>query len=375
MLRSGKMRCVRGCLVLAGALLVLELVTRVGSWLYYGRDPYYLLYGFVSWTSGQGDGHSDKFDGYFKYPPNRPVRHGLPEPGRINNHGFRGADFALEKAPGAFRIVCMGGSSTFGYTNRDQGTYPVLLQRRFEEGAPGRPVEVLNAGVAHFNTDQQVALLGAEVLGWSPDVITLYCAYNDAFYPRPENGWQAATQQLDEYSAAFAALRKVLNALLGEVIFYQWSGYPERTTSAELAAQIALHRARTRGNLETIATLAGTRGVRIVLVRQPMTLWYKEHPETPRTGVTYEGEVDETRARLEREGAISDWEAVLLVHHALLAEVDAFAAAHGFPLVDNVALVDAHPQGLATYVHLGEAANERLAEALHGVLAPLVPGE
>jgi lysophospholipase L1-like esterase len=362
---------VGGALFLAG-LLALELVTRVGSWLVHGLDPYYLFYGFVSWTSAGGDGHSDKFDGYFKYPPNRPVSHGLPEPGRINNHGFRGPDFEVAKVQGTFRVVCLGESSTFGYTDRDEGTYPALLQRRFD-ARPGARVEVINAGIAHFNTDHQVALLRAEVLGWEPDALTLYLGYNDALYPRPESAWQAASLKLDEYSAAYAALRKLANALLGPVLHYQWSAYPERTSSAALARQIELHRRRTRANLETIAALAAEQGAHILVARQPMTLWYAHHPGTVRAGVTYEGEVAEVRERLAREGSIPGPEAVLLVHRALLEEIDAFAAAHGFPVVDNVALIDAHPEGLPTFVHLSEAANGRLAAALHAALAPLVP--
>jgi lysophospholipase L1-like esterase len=357
------------CLV---ALLAFELVARVGSWLVHGFDPYYLFYGFVSWTDATGEGHSDKFDGYFKYPPNSTLHNKLPEPGRINNHGFRGADFEVAKAPGTFRVVCMGGSSTFGYRARDQGTYPVLLQQLFDARPAGMRVEVINAGIAHLNSDHQVALVQSEVLDWQPDVITLYLAYNDAFYPRPESRWQAATKKADEYSAAFASLRKATNALFGDVIVHQWTVFPLQSPPEQLALQIELHRERTRTNLETIAELALARGTRIVVARQPMTVWYQQYPDTPRAGLTYEDEVAGARARLEQNGAVDRWDAVLLVHRALLEEIDAFAARHGFPVVDNVALIDAHPDGLATYVHLTEAANARLAQALHDVLAPLV---
>jgi lysophospholipase L1-like esterase len=363
---------VRGAFVLGG-LLALELVTRVGSWLVYGLDPYYLLYGFVSWTSEGGDGHSDKFDGYFKYPPNSTLHNHVPAPARINAHGFRGPDFELAKASGTFRIVCMGGSSTFGYEDRDEGTYPFLLQRLFEQEPAPMQVEVINAGIAHMNTDHQVALLRGEVLDWDPDVLTIYLAYNDAYYPRPESAWQAACKKADEYSAAFAAVRKATNTLCGEVLVHQWTHFPKRTPAERLARQIELHRARTRANLETIAGLAGARGIRVVVVRQPMTVWYRMHPDTPRAGITYEEDVAGARERLAREGAVGLWDAVLLVHRALLEEIDALAAAHGFPVVDNVALIDAHPEGLVTYVHLSEAANARLARALHEVLAPLVP--
>ena len=363
---------------LVATLVLFELVARVGAWLYYGRNPYYLFYGFVSWTDDSGEGHSEKLDGYFKFPPNQTIQHGLPEPGRINNHGFRGPDFERAKPAGAFRVVCMGGSSTFGYTDRDEGTYPFLLQERFDAHPAGLRVEVINAGIPHFNTDHLVAALESEVLDWSPDVITLYCAYNDATYPLAENGWQAATRKLDEYSAAFACLRKILNTSLGDVVFHQWSNYLPQMTRAALERQIELHRAMTRANLVRIAELAQARRVRIVVVRQPMTLWFTrvEHglAQGPRPELTYEGEVEEVRARLEREGAITGWEAVLLVHRAVLEEVDAFATERALPVVDNVALIDAHPDGLSTYVHLKEAANGRLAEALHAVLAPLLPG-
>jgi lysophospholipase L1-like esterase len=364
---------------LVATLVLFELVARVGAWLYYGRNPYYLFYGFVSWTDDSGEGHSEKLDGYFKFPPNQTIQHGLPEPGHINNHGFRGADFAAEKPAGTFRIVCMGASSTFGYTDRDEETYPFLLQKQFDAQPGGRRVEVINGGIPHFNTDHLVAMLEREALSWSPDVITFYEGYNDATYPLAENRWQVATRKLDEYSAAFACLRKILNASLGDVVFNQWSDYLPHMTAPALERQIELHRAMTRRNLARIAELAGKQGVKIVVVRQPMTLWFTrvEHglvPDGPRPALTYEGEVAEVRARLEREGEITGWEAVLLVHHEVLAEVDAFAAERGLPVVDNVALLDAHPDGFSTYVHLTQAANERLAEALHAALAPLAPG-
>ena len=77
--------------------------------------------------------------------------------------------------------------------------------------------------------------------------------------------------------------------------------------------------------------------------------------------------------RFESEGALPGWEAVLLVHRAVLDEIDAFAARHALPVVDNVALVDAHADAFSSYVHLTAGANARLAEALHATLAPLVP--
>jgi len=358
--------------------LALELGARVVGWLANGCNPYYLYYGFVSWSDDTGKGHTEKLDGYYKFPANETIEHGLPAPGHINDHGFRGPDFADAKTPGTFRVVCLGESSTFGYHDPDDGTYPWLLQRRFDAAGASPRVEVINAGIPHFNTNNQVALLRGEALGWGADVFTLYCGYNDATYPVAENGWQRTTRSIDEYSAAFAGLRKLVNATLGDVIFNQWSAYLPHLDATALARQIELHRKMTRANLRTIARLAAEHHARLVVVRQPMTLWFtrKEHGlvSGERPALTYEGEVADVRARLEQDGTITGWEAVLLVHRALLEELDAFAAENHFPLVDNVALVDAHPDAFASYVHLTPAANERLAEALHAALAPLVPG-
>jgi len=376
--RTWKKRLLAAGGSLVATLVLFEVVARVGAWLYFDRNPYYLFYGFVSWTSEEGDGHSEKLDGYFKFPPNQTIQHGLPEPGRINSHGFRGPEFSGDKPAGTFRVLCLGGSSTFGYTDRDEGTYPFLLEQRLAARSE-KPVEVLNGGIPHYNTDHLVAMLRGEGLSWSPDLLTLYCAYNDAIYPLAENRLQGVTRHIDEYSAAFACLRKILNASLGNVVFHRWSAYLPRMDRARLERQVELHRQMTRGNLRTLRSLAVARGIPLVVVRQPMTLWYTrvEHgvAEGPRPALTYEGEIAEVRERLAEQGWITGWEAVILVHRAILEEVDRFAAEFACPVVDNVALIDAHPDGLSTYVHLTEEANGRLAEALEAVIAPFLAPE
>ena len=37
----------------------------------------------------------------------------------LNNYGFRGSDFEIEKPEGTFRILTLGASSTFGYSSKD----------------------------------------------------------------------------------------------------------------------------------------------------------------------------------------------------------------------------------------------------------------
>jgi len=74
--------------------------------------------------------HGDERAGYTKYFPHEEKwatdsrgRHRV----RVNNHGLRGPDFADAKRPGVRRVLTLGASSTFGFENRDDETYPYYL--------------------------------------------------------------------------------------------------------------------------------------------------------------------------------------------------------------------------------------------------------
>src|SRR5262245_38053152 len=197
---SRKKKIVFSILVFAVFCVAAELGARVVSYFYYGRNPYYLFYGYRSWTNDDGAGHSHKLDGYFKFPANEVIEYGTPEPCRINNHGFRGADFEAVKPPGTFRVICLGASSTFGYLNSDRTTYPFLLGQLLGEQVGERRVEVLNCGIPHFNTDNIAAALEHEILGYEPDLLTLYTCCADSYRPLAETTLQKLCRGLDEYS-------------------------------------------------------------------------------------------------------------------------------------------------------------------------------
>ncbi|NOT29566.1 MAG: hypothetical protein HOP15_03850 [Planctomycetes bacterium] len=373
---SRKKKVAFTAVVFVAFCLVTEAGARVASYFYYGRNPYYLLYGYRSWTNDEGTGHSEKLDGYFKFPPNQTIEYGTPEPCRINNHGFRGADFEAQKPPGTFRIVALGASSTFGYLSTDQQTYPYLLGRLLGERVDGLAVEVLNAGIPHSTTDNIAAALERELLGYEPDLLTLYTCCADSVRPLAESGVQKTCRLLDEYSAAYAGLRKAVNSVVGPVLFGQWTDFLPKMDKAALERQVELHEARTRGNLERIVALARARGIPIVFIRQPLTSWFDRvkwglaSESDPRPG--YEEEYRAIQAELESTGHIHGFETTLYLHHHLIAIVDELAAKYGYPTVDNIALVSEKPETLGSWVHLTHEANERLARALYPVVVPMV---
>ncbi len=138
--------------------IALEVGIREGAYLVYGFNSYFLFCGSKSWMADDDpEGHSAAFEGYFKFPASRILhQYGMfanPTPIRINSLGFRGKDFSPQKEEGTYRIVCLGWSSTFGFFNRDDYTYPAILERLFDESVKDRKVEVINAGIPHFSTD------------------------------------------------------------------------------------------------------------------------------------------------------------------------------------------------------------------------------
>jgi len=347
--------------------LGLEVAARVGSFVYYGFNPYYLVYGFKAWKTD--DGHSVKYRGYFKFPADSVIKFGTPEPARINNHGFRGEDFDAAKPPGTFRIVCLGASSTFGYRNVDAGTYPAILQRIIRAKRPDLKVEVLNCGIPHMNTDHIVAMFRHEVLDYQPDVVTFYEGYNDATWPLDATQLERFQSWMDEYSAAYAAVRKGISALGGR-LHGRWSKYLPKIDASTVKKQLELHRGMTDANLSSLLQLASEKGIHPVLIKQALRRPEDLDKSPP---PTYQAAYDSIRRELEENGAISGSDMAMYIHFDLMRLVEELASRFQAALVDNIAMVDDHPEGLLTQVHLSQEANARLAEAIYAAVEPLLP--
>ena len=92
----------------------------------------------------------------------------------INRYGVRGGPLALPKPAGVQRIVCLGGSTTFGWSVTDGQDWPSLLDRLLGGG-----VEVVNAGRSGATTFRNFPYLRDHLLRLDPDVVVLYEGFND----------------------------------------------------------------------------------------------------------------------------------------------------------------------------------------------------
>ncbi|MBI1849372.1 MAG: hypothetical protein HYR85_03405 [Planctomycetes bacterium] len=91
----------------------------------------------------------------------------------LNSRGFRGHDVASPKPPGTWRVLVLGDSFTFGKGVADGESFPEVLEVRLRERLAGQPIDVVDAGVNGYGTDQQAALLRRVGRALEPDVVAL----------------------------------------------------------------------------------------------------------------------------------------------------------------------------------------------------------
>ena len=97
----------------------------------------------------------------------------------INSYGFRGAPVSREKPQDVFRVICMGGSTTFGDGLAQlEDTYPFKLGRKLRAACENDSIEVINTGVPAATSEQNLHFL-VQVLRFSPDVIIGSFGNND----------------------------------------------------------------------------------------------------------------------------------------------------------------------------------------------------
>jgi hypothetical protein len=109
-----------------------------------------------------------------------------------DENGFRpvarlGKRYAVPKPARTFRVVILGGSTVEGFVvNSPFDSLPsklaLLLESSFAQSAhPGYDdVELINAGVSNYTSDQEYLYLLADLSRFQPDLVIAYDGWNDA---------------------------------------------------------------------------------------------------------------------------------------------------------------------------------------------------
>ena len=85
-----------------------------------------------------------------------------------NALGLRGGEVAAKQA-GELRILAVGDSFTYGHGVQDDEAYPAVVETMLR--ARGHDVQVLNAGVPGYNTDQAYTWTLRDGLALAPDLV------------------------------------------------------------------------------------------------------------------------------------------------------------------------------------------------------------
>lgn len=127
---------------------------------------------------------SDDFKYYYEeiYAPFFEAIPGHPGLVRAARRGANPSEFQAEKPAGVFRAMIVGGSTAGGYTGRGS------LAWGLKQALPGRAVEVINCGMAGYDSDRERLVLG-EAVRYQPDLVVVISGHNDFGIHRPPLSW------------------------------------------------------------------------------------------------------------------------------------------------------------------------------------------
>jgi lysophospholipase L1-like esterase len=204
-----------------------------------------------------------------------------------NSLGFRGRETTWAKPPGTYRILCLGGSSTYGIgPTSDETNWPVRLEAHLNEARPAKRVEVINGGCQGYSTFEMALNLDLRGIDFQPDLVLCYEAINDmrcALYPnvqRDNTHWRAVwpverkspLEATLEKSYAYLAWRRYATdwwsdaTTLGRYVIVDFGKYMPDDYAHSTDFELGF--ASIRRNLVTIIGTAHAHGAEVLLVTQ-----------------------------------------------------------------------------------------------------------
>ncbi|MGH0036123.1 MAG: SGNH/GDSL hydrolase family protein [Myxococcota bacterium] len=131
---------------------------------------------------------------------------------RSNSMSYRGPEVSVEKPPGTFRIVLLGGSTTRGFGVDNGFAIDDAMREILAERWPGVSFEVVNLALGGYDAFQAYERMRVDGVPMTPDLVILNTGINDvrnAQYedleiPGPDRRtliWEAHLSQLREHQA------------------------------------------------------------------------------------------------------------------------------------------------------------------------------
>lgn len=321
--------------------------------------------------------HDNEKRGYFKFFPNetkyiKDIDSGQIFPVAINSQGFRGREFSIAKPDHVIRVLTLGASSTFGFFNKDDETYPYLLEQRLNALCHGpKRFEVINFAIPDAGVYEIREMFMAEGLALHPDVITFYEGRNDSVESRATEFRQADRSEISTGWLETAWNDAARISLLVRFVDEQAAAHTQASAEETLKSLRDLSAETSEVflfDLDQIRKAAKRRNILFVVANQQANSksWFGI-PAARRAdlkGVTYADELAAIERILKRGDAISGYEFDFLIHARLMRDLRTWAEKNTLPFVDIIGLLDQERQHLVSWVHLDTYANGLVADAL-----------
>jgi lysophospholipase L1-like esterase len=202
----------------ASCFLVLEISTRVWLEFFASRKHQFRYSRFEAIPQSQRRWSPHPHLDYYPTPNYRR---------RLTSHnslGYRDREFSKTKPAGVFRIVALGGSTTYTVNVADnEKMFTRQLENELKNRLDHAHVEVINAGAAGFDSWQSLINLQFRVLDLDPDLVMIYHGVNDIHTRLVEPGsyqgdnlgrrkeWEVPRERFWEYSAFARLVSRVTN--------------------------------------------------------------------------------------------------------------------------------------------------------------------
>ncbi len=200
---------------------------------------------------------------------------------KVNSFGLRGEDIQLNKDEGAFRIICLGGSPTFGWGVDYKDAYPYQLQELLREKYGSKKnIEVINAGNIGYSSYQGVNFLKRDILKFSPDLITVAYVINDVDKHRFYRSNGRSDKELLPKNKVSVAIENFLDKsnifkLLKASIVHSKGIAAKHFSQGEKDVYLEKRRVSLedyRKNLNQIVDIATKNNIEVVFIKMPVNL-------------------------------------------------------------------------------------------------------
>ena len=314
--------------------------------------------------------HENSQSGYTKYFPNETKVDHNPETGEvfsvtINSRGFRGKEFTETKQLGVIRVVTLGASSTFGYFNKDNETYPYFLEKLLnQEAENGTSFEVINLAVPHLTSEEILSLFMAEVLPLNPDVVTFYEGINDSTKWKTVSavktpGVRKRLSSISWLRSSYRCIRDILLSVKFVDSFLVDIGGVKTFSPDDFQKHLEGKSEHFLKNISALMAECREKGIIFIASKQQARSKTVENFAE----ITYAEEVEMIQEKLRGDERINFTELCFLTHNILTRDLESWALSNNVPLVDVIELLDQDRDVLLSSVHLSPRGNKMIAEA------------